>query len=534
MNPTSRRGFLQRSAAASAAFVGANLGLSPWLRAAGANDDIRLAVVGVGSRVKIGGMGRNEIRSFRQVPGVRIVALCDVDEANLGPEVESFQTRNEQVAAYTDVRKLLESKDVDGVVVTTPNHWHALVTIWACQAGKDVYVQKPASYNIFEGRKMVEAARKYNRIVQCPNGSRVPNGHAEALDYVRQGNLGQVVMVRHVHFSPRCSIGKVSGPQPIPSTLDYGLWSGPAPILPLARENLHYDWHWQWNYGNGELGNWGIHHLDGCRMFVGGGLPRHVISIGGRFGYEDDGQTPNTLIVYFDYQPAPVLSEFRSLPKDKSFLANAVVGKDSWGANAMDSYQGIPVGKVIHCEHGYVISTINSHAAFDTQRPGDPEVPADHPRSEPQLHRGRTQPPRERPGERRAARAPLGRAGPPGQYFAPRWQDAAGRRDPPAHRRQPGTVRRLSAVPGPPVGQRCGPRQDARHAGGDVDFRSGHGAFRRRVQPSGKPARLPGISGTVCGAGTGMSATGVKWAASRRRPEPTAENRIAVPWKLTM
>jgi len=367
MNPTSRRSFLKRSAAASAAFVGANLCPSPWLRAAGANDDVRLAVVGVGSRVKIGGMGRNEVRNFRQIPGVRIVALCDVDDANLRPEVENFQKRNEKVAAYTDVRKLLESKDVDAVVVTTPNHWHALVTIWACQAGKDVYVQKPASHNIFEGRKMVEAARKYHRIVQCPNGSRAQNGYAEALDYVRQGKLGKVLKVRHVHFAPRCSIGKVSGPQPIPSTLDYNLWSGPAPIVPPVRKNLHYDWHWQWRYGNGELGNWGIHHLDGCRMFVGGGLPRHVISIGGRFGYKDDGQTPNTLIVYFDYEPAPVISEFHSLPKDKSFQTNAVAGKDSWGSNAMDSYQGIPVGKVIHCENGHVISTINSHAAFDAR-----------------------------------------------------------------------------------------------------------------------------------------------------------------------
>ncbi|NUQ65191.1 MAG: Gfo/Idh/MocA family oxidoreductase [Pirellulales bacterium] len=367
MNPTSRRGFFKRSAAASAAFAAANLRASPWLRAAGANDDIRLAVVGVGSRVKIGGMGRNEIRTFRRIPGVRIVALCDVDDANLQPEVESFQKQNEKVAAYADVRELLDSRDIDAVVVTTPNHWHALVTIWACQAGKDVYVQKPASYNIFEGRQMVDAAGKYRRIVQCPNGSRTPNGHAEALDYVRRGELGKILTVRHVHFSPRSSIGKASAPQPIPSTLDYNLWSGPAPIVPLARTNLHYDWHWQWLYGNGELGNWGIHHLDGCRMIVGGGLPRHVITIGGRFGYEDDGQTPNTLIVYFDYEPAPVVSEFRGLPKDKSFLANAVAGKDFWGADAMDSYQGIPIGKVIHCEHGYVISTINSHAAFDTR-----------------------------------------------------------------------------------------------------------------------------------------------------------------------
>jgi hypothetical protein len=214
---------------------------------------------------------------------------------------------------------------------------------------------------------MVEAARKYQRIVQCPNGSRAPNGHAQALDYVRQGKLGKILMVRHVHFSPRSSIGKVSGSQPIPSTLDYNLWSGPAPVVPLARENLHYDWHWQWLYGNGELGNWGIHHLDGCRSFVGGGLPRHVISIGGRFGYEDDGQTPNTLIVYYDYEPAPVLSELRNLPKGRSFLANGVIGKDSWDRNSINSHEGISVGKLIQCEHGYVISTVRSHTAFDAK-----------------------------------------------------------------------------------------------------------------------------------------------------------------------
>jgi predicted dehydrogenase len=340
-----------------------------------------MAVVGLGSTVKAGGMGKGEVRNFGKIPGVRVVALCDVDSAILGREVEGFTKRNEKVAAYADVRKLLESREIDAVVVTTPNHWHALVTVWACQAGKDVYVQKPASHNIFEGRKMVEAARKYRRIVQCPNGSRVPNGHAEALDYVRRGHLGKVVMVRHVHFAPRTSTGKVSGPQPIPPTIDYDLWSGPAPIVPLARENLHYDWHWHWLYGDGELGNWGIHHLDGCRMFVGGGLPRHVTSIAGRFGYADDGQTPNTQVIYFDYQPAPVLCELRNLPKDKSLRKNAVAGKDSWGPDAVDSHMGIPVGKVIHCEDGYVVSTIQSHVAFDKRgkqikefRPDTPDL----------------------------------------------------------------------------------------------------------------------------------------------------------------
>jgi len=363
MSNTSRRGFLKRSAAAWAAWTGASLGHAPWLRAAGANGDVRVGVVGLGSRVKSGGMGRGEVQHFRSIPGVRVVALCDVDSANLGPEVDKFQKRKEKVAAYADVRKLLENKDVDTVVVTTPNHWHALVTIWACQAGKDVYVQKPASYNIFEGRQMVAAARKYNRIVQCPNGSRTQNGGREALDYVAEGNLGKIVAIRGLRFGPRSSIGKVGGPQPIPATVDYDLWSGPAPVVPLARQNLHYDWHWQWLYGNGELGNWGIHLLDGCRMAAGGGLPRHAISIAGRFGYQDDGQTPNTQIVYYDYQAAPVLFELRGLPKDKSFLTSTT--PDSWGNDAMDTYLGISSGKVIHCENGYVVGSTSSHAAFD-------------------------------------------------------------------------------------------------------------------------------------------------------------------------
>ncbi|MGI6416688.1 MAG: Gfo/Idh/MocA family protein [Thermoguttaceae bacterium] len=380
MNRISRRGFLKRSAAVSSG-VWAGLGCAAWLRAAGANDAVRLGVVGVGSRVKSGGMGRNEIRHFRAMPGVRVVALCDVDSANLGPEVEQLRNSNQPVAAYADVRKLLENKDIDAIVVTTPNHWHALVTIWACQAGKDVYVQKPASYNIFEGRQMVNAARKYGRIVQCPNVSRSPNGGAEALDYIRQGNLGKVLMIRGLHFGPRGSIGKVGGPQPLPATVDYDLWSGPAPIAELARQNLHYDWHWNWLYGNGELGNWGIHLLDGCRMAAGGGMPRRVISIAGRFGYEDDGQTPNTHVIFYDYEPAPVLFELRGLPKDKSFLKNGAVGKDSWGSGAMDTYQGISVGKVIHCENGYVVGSVSEHAAFDNNgrqikkfQPATPEL----------------------------------------------------------------------------------------------------------------------------------------------------------------
>jgi predicted dehydrogenase len=354
MRKLSRRAFLKGSAAAAVA--AGSVSYAPWSRALGANEDVRLAVVGVGSTVKIGGKGKQDIRDFRKIPGVRIVALCDVDRAILDAEVEEFSKRGERVEAYADVRKLLENRNIDAVSITTPNHWHALVAVWACQAGKDVFVQKPASHNIFEGRKMVEAARKYNRIVQCTSGSRSPTGYKEALDYVRQGGLGRVLYVHGVNYKPRPSIGKVSGPQPIPKALDYDLWSGPAPVVPLMREYLHYDWHWDWLYGSGDLGNMGIHYMDGCRMAVGQDrLPRHAISIGGRFGYVDDGQTPNTQIIYFDYEPAPILFEVRGLPKDKSFLGN------SWDAKAMDSHDGMQIGVVVHCENGYVAG----NKAFD-------------------------------------------------------------------------------------------------------------------------------------------------------------------------
>lgn len=361
MRRIARREFIKRSAVAGTSLAVSQIypQAAPFARIRGANDDIRLAVVGIGSTVKIGGKGKQDIRDFRKIPGVRIVALCDVDHANLDPEVAQFQKRNEKVDAYVDVRKLLEDKNIDAVTVTTPNHWHALVAIWACQAGKDVYVQKPACHNIFEGRKMVEAARKYDRIVMVTSGSRGRSGIPEAIEYVRQGNLGRMAYVHGVNYKPRMSIGKVSGPQPIPKSLDYDLWSGPAPVVPLMREYLHYDWHWDWLYGNGDLGNMGIHYLDGCRMAVGQDkLPPRVISIGGRFGYVDDGKTPNTQIAFLDYEPAPILFEVRGLPKDKSYLAG------HWEKNArqtMDSYKDIQIGLVVHCEGGYVAS----NKAFD-------------------------------------------------------------------------------------------------------------------------------------------------------------------------
>ncbi len=351
-----RRAFVGNLAAAGGgALLAGALPVRPARAAGSANGDIRLAVIGIGSHVKIGGKGRQDIRDWRKLSGVRIVALCDVDRALLDEEAADFARRGENVDAVTDLRRLLERKDIDAVSITTPNHWHALATVWACQAGKDVFLQKPASHNIFEGRQMVEAARRYGRIVLCTSGSREATGFHEALEWVRQGNLGPIRLIYGVNYKPRPAIGKVTGPQAIPPGLDYDLWSGPAPLQPLRRQHLHYDWHWDWLTGSGDLGNMGIHYLDGCRMATGQGLPRHVLSLGGRFGYDDDGQTPNSQLLYFDYAPAPVIFDVRGLPRNRALRAG------DWKAAAMDDRHGEQTGLVIHCEGG----CITRNKAFD-------------------------------------------------------------------------------------------------------------------------------------------------------------------------
>jgi predicted dehydrogenase len=351
-----RRDFLKTSLAAGATLA------TPFSRVLGANDAIRLGVIGVGSSVKIGGMGKKEIGAFLKMPGVRFVALCDCDQAHLMPQIGKLKNHNPGIKAYRDMRALLDDRNVDAVIVTTPNHWHALATIWACQAGKDVYVQKPTSHTIFEGRKMVEAAAKYKRVVQAPHGPRGRTGFAEAFAYIRQGKLGKIRYAQGLNYKPRPTIGKVNGPQPIPSSLDYDLWSGPASMKPLVREYLHYDWHWDWSTGNGDLGNMGIHYMDGCRWGLGQNqLPKHVMSLGGRFGYDDDGQTPNTQIIFLDYDPAPIIFEVRGLPASKQARAK------SWGSKQMDAHRGVKIGTIIQCEEGCVAGGAGATAAYDNK-----------------------------------------------------------------------------------------------------------------------------------------------------------------------
>jgi predicted dehydrogenase len=263
--------------------------------------------------------GKEHLDIFPKVPGVRIVALCDVDTKFLDIEAGKFKDRNEKVARYVDYRKLLEDKDIDAVVIVAPDHWHALMTVWACQAGKDVYVEKPLSHNIWEGRKMVQAARKYSRIVQTGSQNRSDIGLRAAVEYIKQGSLGKITLVRAISYNLRESIGRVNGPQPIPASVNYDLFQGPAQLTPLMRKNLHYDWHWFWDTGTGEVGNLGAHNVDESRWVIGQQqIAPRAITVAGRFGMNDDGQTPNTQITFFDYEPAPILYEVRGLRRQRA------------------------------------------------------------------------------------------------------------------------------------------------------------------------------------------------------------------------
>jgi len=347
MTNISRRNFLKTSALGVAASV---LPMRSWAQVAGANDDLRVAVVGFNSQ------GRVHIEGFRKTKGARVVALCDADRAVLEREAKKFRDRNEPIATFTDVRKLLESKEVDVITTATPNHWHALIAVWACQAGKDVYVEKPVSHNVSEGRLIVEAARKHKRIVQTGTQSRSSAGIREAIRWLHAGNLGRIKLARGFCYKRRKTIGRVNTAQPIPVSVDYNLWTGPAPLAPLMRYRLHYDWHWQWATGNGDIGNQGIHEMDLARWALGETrLSPQVMSIGGRFGYYDDGQTANTQIVMHNYEKAPLFFEVRGLP-------------EKGGSEKMPVYRGVTIGVVVECENGALIIRANDALAVDAKR----------------------------------------------------------------------------------------------------------------------------------------------------------------------
>lgn len=354
-NYMNRRKFLNHTTKAAA-----GMALLPWIpvhafnKRIGPNDTINLGIVGLRSH----GMWSHLWNTYYKMDGVRIVALCDPDRSILDREAKKFYDLGEKVSCYTDIRNMLENQDIDAISGATPNHWHALSTVWACQAGKDVCVEKPVSHNIWEGRKMVEATQKYNRIVQADFDRRSNEDLAEAIDYLQSGELGKILLAHSWVYKRRESMGKVNGSGFIPKSVDYDLWCGPAPKVPLPRVNLHYDWHWQWDYGNGEIGNNGPHHLDVCRWALGQkGLAPKVISFGGRYGYDDDGETPNTQITVFDYKPAPIIFEVRGLPARTGvevmspFRATSKKGMNLFHISGGATWNN---SAIIVCEHGYV------------------------------------------------------------------------------------------------------------------------------------------------------------------------------------
>jgi predicted dehydrogenase len=276
--------------------------------ARGANDRINMAVIGCRGR------GRDHIGIYGKLPNSRVAAICDIDQAERERAVQfTEQTQGTKPTDYDDLRRALDNKDIDAVSIATCNHWHALATIWACQAGKDVYCEKPASHNIFEGRKMVEAARKYNRVVQVGMQSRTIEHKRTAMQMLHDGAIGKVYMAKGLCFKRRKTIGR-SPDGPVPPGVNYDRWLGPAPMRAFNPNRFHYNWHWFWDTGNGDIGNQGVHEMDIARWGLGkSGLPKRVVSTGGKFVYDDDQETPNTQLATFDYGDCQLVFEVRGL-----------------------------------------------------------------------------------------------------------------------------------------------------------------------------------------------------------------------------
>src|SRR5712692_3062846 len=290
----SRRDFLKLTGAGVASTaLGATA--SSYARIMGADDRVRVAICGVRGR------GKDHLHGFSRVPGTEIAALCDVDESVLNQRIGDMEKLGvPKPKSYVDVRKLLEDKDIDAISIAAPNHWHALMAIWAFQAGKDVYVEKPCSHNWFEGRQLVRAVKKYNRICQHGSQSRSNPGMLEAIHHLRGGTFGEIYMARGLCFKRRDTIGRAPA-EPVPAGVDYDLWTGPAPLKPFTRNRFHYNWHWLWDTGNGDLGNQGVHQVDVARWGLGVRFPSRISASGGHFMFDDDQETPNTLTCAFEF-----------------------------------------------------------------------------------------------------------------------------------------------------------------------------------------------------------------------------------------
>lgn len=327
---SNRRDFLKQSVAAGAAFaIGGTKSSGNVL---GANDTIRVAVAGIHGR------GQSHIGELLAIPGVEIAYLIDPDQRIWDARAKTIEDKTgKRPKLVKDAREALEDKELNALTVATPNHWHTLLTVWGCQAGKDVYVEKPCSHNVHEGRVAVEAARKYNRIVQHGTQNRTSGGWAKVIAAIKSGKLGKLNVSRGLCYKPRGSIG-FQKPSDPPKELDFNIWLGPAQEQPYHGNLVHYNWHWFWDMGNGDIGNQGVHQMDVARWAIEGAtLPKSVIGLGGRFGYEDQGETANTQITFMDYGDTQLIFEVRGL--------------------TTEPFHGQKVGNIFHLDEGTIAGT---------------------------------------------------------------------------------------------------------------------------------------------------------------------------------
>lgn len=331
---------------AGLALYAANLFPAPAQIALGANERVRLGSISCGGRA-------NELlANFQKFDDVDVVAICDPDSARVGSTKEKFE---QKLKTFADCRKLLEDSEIDAVVVATCDHWHCLGAIWAMQSGKDVYVEKPLAHNIYEGIQVVNAARKYKKVCQVGMQQRSDKMQREIKKFLHADKeIGAVKAARVNHYMPRNPIGLRKEPLKFPKTVDKNLWLGPALDLPVYRDNLQYDWHWSWNTGTGEMGNWGVHVLDDCRNNVlldATEFPKRILGGGVRAGKEDAGETPNVHFVYFDSGAIPVVLALSTLAMAESRSAGPHPGPGS--------------GYIAYCEGGRLEGQRGSAKAFD-------------------------------------------------------------------------------------------------------------------------------------------------------------------------
>ncbi len=313
-------------------------------------DDIRVAVIGVH------GKGAHHVEDLLGLRGVRIAAVCDVDGKVLAASIADIKKAGTTATPYTDYRKLCEDKDIDAVIIATPNHLHTLIALTAIAAGKHVYVEKPVSHNLLESRALVTAAAARPQLIITHGMQRRSDlGWAEAVAWANEGHLGKITLSRGLNYKSRESIGKTEGPQKVAKYVDYNLWCGPREVEPMRRYRLHYDWHWQWKYGNGDIGNQGPHQLDVARWALQQmALPLRTMSLGSRWGYIDDGETPNNQLAFFGFEKGPpLLFDNRGLPAHDM----------DWKTEPAFKNTGIRIGNIIHCEGGIIAES----KAFDAK-----------------------------------------------------------------------------------------------------------------------------------------------------------------------